>query len=1096
VYTWQRLRQELERHMLLEACFEQTASRRKFGPAGRRAWQDSGRRLRRVDASKLASGEVPDCEWWIAVAMKDPAAGSAVKYEETSYPSCAGNADWNATAFARDYVNPWLVKGMVTIGHRLSNDARLVDLAERTLAQSPARSADAGAALCVMGYQFLAQQNLAAGTVEAFDRRCTRFLARGRGRNPHQLRWRISVLFVLAKLWQAVGRFDRAIARFHECAADDPLEFSPLIATKSVEACLQLGLLHMALGDSVLCEADLARGIRIAQRAAQIDWIHAAGSVERPVDFGLSELAVVVERASACAYALGRIEQAPRRPGQWWWQHRRDRVTQLDRLGRLEADLIGKNQSAGEQSEQIRHLHRSLAAHIAIESSQATEIGRLHQVIAAKDAAVTQVGAEVSRLHAVVAAKDAAVTQVGAEVSRLHAVVAAKDAAVTQVGTEVSRLHAVVNAKDEAVAQVGAEVSRLHAVVKAKDEAVAQVGAEIARLHAVVAAKDEAVAQVGAEIARLNAVVVAKDEAVAQVGAEIARLNAVVVAKDEAVAQVGAEVARLHAVVVAKDEAVAKVGAELARLHVAIAVRDDANQALDEGIRRLSREAEDRQRTIGALQSEVTEFQGVVADRDAAAASLRVELEQERAALASNLGDVRRVCDQLAGAGAAVNSHAEGLRWIEAIAAERTAQLATIRDSRWFQLGEVLKRRSLGRTEIAFVLRLVSAMLRARVGRAFRKATSEGPVSPGPANAEGDGPALTSYAIQLPEPMAGPRVHIVHVLANFMTGGSSRLVVDLIERLGGRFRHRVVTSFVPTPLAYVGAEVGVIGLEASDETIRKCLAQGNPDLVHIYYWGDCDEPWYRRILDAAERLGCPLVENVNTPVHPLRSPRIARYVYVSKYVQQTFGDASHVEEVIYPGSDLALFAPRSPPEDDANTIGMVYRLERDKLNEEAIDPLIRALQLRPRTRAVVVGGGTLLDIFRRKVAAAGLEARFQFTDYVAYEKLPGLVAGMTLFVAPVWKESFGQVSTFAMSMGIPVVGYSAGAIPEIVDDPALLAEPGDSEGLAQIIVRMLNEPALRAAASARCRKQAASHSVETMVRRYEQLYGALVRLPA
>src|SRR3990172_12831701 len=96
---------------------------------------------------------------------------------------------------------------------------------------------------------------------------------------------------------------------------------------------------------------------------------------------------------------------------------------------------------------------------------------------------------------------------------------------------------------------------------------------------------------------------------------------------------------------------------------------------------------------------------------------------------------------------------------------------------------------------------------------------------------------------------------------------------------------------------------------------------------------------------------------------------------------------------------------------------------------------------------------------------------------------------MSIFVAPVWKESFGQVSPFAMNLGIPVVGYRVGGLVEIVDDESLLAPPGDSDALADIIIGLLDDPArcqqIGERNNARAQK---SYSVEAMTGAYRALY--------
>ncbi len=91
------------------------------------------------------------------------------------------------------------------------------------------------------------------------------------------------------------------------------------------------------------------------------------------------------------------------------------------------------------------------------------------------------------------------------------------------------------------------------------------------------------------------------------------------------------------------------------------------------------------------------------------------------------------------------------------------------------------------------------------------------------------------------------------------------------------------------------------------------------------------------------------------------------------------------------------------------------------------------------------------------------------------------------------KESFGQVSPFAMSMGLPVVGYDVGALAEITGDRRLLAPKGDSLALAAIVTALLDDRARRLAIGEHNRRRAHElFSVETMAGRYEALYDELL----
>lgn len=334
---------------------------------------------------------------------------------------------------------------------------------------------------------------------------------------------------------------------------------------------------------------------------------------------------------------------------------------------------------------------------------------------------------------------------------------------------------------------------------------------------------------------------------------------------------------------------------------------------------------------------------------------------------------------------------------------------------------------------------------------------------------------------------------IVHAIANFMTGGSSRLVVDLIERLGDLYAQEVLTSHNPKPPAYQGITIHEYSFSCSVESLVRYLSKVRPAFIHVHYWGDCDYAWYEKIFIAAGQVGCKVVENINTPVEPYVTESISRYVYVSEYVYRKFGGKPEKSTVVYPGSDFSLFQRDDASKAPDDCIGMVYRLEKDKLNLQAIDVFIKVARRRPQTKVLIVGGGSFLQPYREAVRCAGVEQSFVFTGYVPYVELPSLYDQMSIFVAPVWKESFGQVSPFAMSHGIPVVGYDIGALEEIIGRNDLLAPPGDSDRLADIIIDLLAKREKRIAIGRENQQRAREmFSLESMIEGYRKVYAAMM----
>ncbi|WP_411726727.1 glycosyltransferase family 4 protein, partial [Methyloglobulus sp.] len=352
----------------------------------------------------------------------------------------------------------------------------------------------------------------------------------------------------------------------------------------------------------------------------------------------------------------------------------------------------------------------------------------------------------------------------------------------------------------------------------------------------------------------------------------------------------------------------------------------------------------------------------------------------------------------------------------------------------------------------------------------------------------------SAYLVKPPATVAPVRQRVVHVIANFMMGGSSRLVVDLIEYLGGEYNQRVITSFIPDPPAYVGLEIEECRFPLDEAPFLEYFQRTQPDFVHVHYWGDTDEPWYVKAIEAAGQLGLPVIENVNTPVTPYISDTVVRYVYVSDYVRHVFGQENSRHITIYPGSDFSHFDRDLHEKLPSDCVGMVYRLEEDKLNGQSIEPFIRIAQRRPQTRILIIGGGSLLAPFQKAVELAGVQECFEFTGYVRYEALPEFYRRMSVFIAPVWKESFGQVSSFAMNMRIPVIGYDIDAIGEIVDNTQLLAPPADADRLADIAINLLDSPELRESIGQQQATRVQEHfSIQAMNKSYAELYAEIGR---
>jgi len=129
---------------------------------------------------------------------------------------------------------------------------------------------------------------------------------------------------------------------------------------------------------------------------------------------------------------------------------------------------------------------------------------------------------------------------------------------------------------------------------------------------------------------------------------------------------------------------------------------------------------------------------------------------------------------------------------------------------------------------------------------------------------------------------------------------------------------------------------------------------------------------------------------------------------------------------------------------------------------------------------------------RDRAEALELGQRVRFIGPVAEEDLPALYGGATLFVFPSLYEGFGLPLLEAMACGTPVVCSDRSSLPEVAGDAALLVDPVDVAALADALLRLLEDTALREHLTERAIARAATFSWERAARETLEVYGRLL----
>jgi N-acetyl-alpha-D-glucosaminyl L-malate synthase BshA len=145
------------------------------------------------------------------------------------------------------------------------------------------------------------------------------------------------------------------------------------------------------------------------------------------------------------------------------------------------------------------------------------------------------------------------------------------------------------------------------------------------------------------------------------------------------------------------------------------------------------------------------------------------------------------------------------------------------------------------------------------------------------------------------------------------------------------------------------------------------------------------------------------------------------------------------------------------------------------------------------SRLLLVGEGPELNAARDLVRGLDLEERVHFLG--KQDEVAPLYQASDLFLLVSEKESFGLVALEAMASGVPVIGSTAGGIPEVVEDgvTGFLFPVGDIADMAQAAIRLLCDDELYQRMATAARRRAVEHfSLPDKVAEYERLYARVV----
>jgi len=184
-------------------------------------------------------------------------------------------------------------------------------------------------------------------------------------------------------------------------------------------------------------------------------------------------------------------------------------------------------------------------------------------------------------------------------------------------------------------------------------------------------------------------------------------------------------------------------------------------------------------------------------------------------------------------------------------------------------------------------------------------------------------------------------------------------------------------------------------------------------------------------------------------------------------------DRLHVVPV---GMDPSVFRPLPGR---ARVPGRLMTTASADVPMKGLVPLLEALAKvrteRPDAHLVVIGRPKPKSPIPGRIDELGLTDAVEFVSGVTTEAIVEHYAHAELACVPSLYEGFSLPAVEAMACGVPVVGTTGGAVPEVIgadNETGLLVPPGDPSALAVAILRGLGDPALRARIGAAGRARA------------------------
>jgi len=262
-------------------------------------------------------------------------------------------------------------------------------------------------------------------------------------------------------------------------------------------------------------------------------------------------------------------------------------------------------------------------------------------------------------------------------------------------------------------------------------------------------------------------------------------------------------------------------------------------------------------------------------------------------------------------------------------------------------------------------------------------------------------------------------------------------------------------------------------------SLSKYIRQVRPDIIHIE-----EEPWTVSAFQSLRSRGVSGSKTILFTWENICYNHVFPFSLFEKYVlhniDYAIAGSSGAKDVLIMkgfkkpikvlpqlGVDPEVFKKRQDqlfriPELRGFVIGFIGRIVESK----GIITLVKAaLKISQKFTLLIIGRGPLKSRVINMAKEAGILNKIVFVDTVPHGEIPKYLNCMDVLVlpsltTPKWKEQFGHVLIETMSCGVPVVGSSSGAIPEVIGDVGLIFDEGNIDDLCGKLLMLMKDKSL------------------------------------